>query len=155
MRGQDEHVKILNDLISTCLDSEEGFRKAAKGAHSDELREHLMKFAQQRQDFARELQEWVRRLNAKPAEQGHAGGVLHRGWVDLEQRIRPKGDETLIDECARGEETTLKHYTHALEQDLPQEIREVVETQMLAIRETIEELHRLKSAIRTERELRA
>ena len=143
MPGQDEHVKILNDLISTCRDSEEGFGKAAKGAHSDELRDRLMKFVQQRHDFAAELQEWVRRLGAQPAERAHGGGVLHRGWVDLEQRIRPKDDETLINECARGDETTLKHYTHALEQDFPEEIREVLESHLSAIRETIQDLQGL------------
>src|SRR3954454_9607376 len=31
-------IHTLNDLISSCRDSEEGFGKAAKGAHSDQLR---------------------------------------------------------------------------------------------------------------------
>jgi uncharacterized protein (TIGR02284 family) len=143
MRKQDEHIKILNDLISTCRDSEEGFGKAAKGAHSDELRDRLMNIVQQRHDFAAELQEQVRRLGGEPAERAHGGGVLHSGWVDLEQRIRPKDDETLIGECTRGDETTLKHYTHALEQDIPADLRQVLEIHLSAIRESTRNLDRV------------
>jgi uncharacterized protein (TIGR02284 family) len=138
-----EHVKTLNDLISTCRDSEEGFGKAAKGVRSDYLREQLMKIVQARHDFVDQLTDMVRRLGAEPAERGHGGGVLHRGWVDLEQRTRPADDQRLLTECGRGEETTVNHYAHALEQNLPEDIQQVLRTHLAAIQETIDNVREL------------
>src|SRR5947208_2477306 len=97
-------VKTLNDLIATCRDSEEGFGKAAKGCHSDGLRHRFVGIARQRADFADELTAQVRGLNAEPARSAHESGVLHEGWRQLEENIRPKDDASFIADCLAGEE---------------------------------------------------
>jgi uncharacterized protein (TIGR02284 family) len=135
-----EAIKALNDLISTCRDSQEGFGKAAKGVHSDALRERFTEIAGKRADFADEIAREVRRLGGEPAAMPHGGGILHRGWVDLETRIRPKEDESFLRECARGQESAIPHYQHALAQDLAGETRDLVERQMQDIQATIAEL---------------
>jgi uncharacterized protein (TIGR02284 family) len=129
----DHLIEVLNDLISTSRDGEEGLGKAAKGVHDDRLRDLLTGFAKQHSDFAGKLQEEVRRLGGQPAERGHAGGVQHRGWVDLETRIRPKDDRSFLEECRSGEEGTLKHFQHALAQDLPEDLRKMVELESRVI----------------------
>jgi uncharacterized protein (TIGR02284 family) len=135
-----EAVKVLNDLISTCRDSQEGFGKAAKGVHSDVLRERFGEIARKRADFADEIAREVRRLGGEPAAMPHGGGILHRGWVDLETRIRPKEDENFLRECARGEESAIPHYRHALGQELPGETRDLIERQMRDVEATVAEL---------------
>jgi uncharacterized protein (TIGR02284 family) len=134
-----EIIAVLNDLIATCRDSQEGFGKAAKGV-SEELRNLFTSVSGERADFAHEVQEQVRRLGAEPEDAGHFGGILRPGWVDLEARIRPKDDGSFAAECQRGEEGTAKHYRHALEQELPPEVRAVVERQFRAVEQTIERL---------------
>ena len=52
----DDAVRILNDLIATCRDSEEGFGKAAKGTHSERLRNRLTGIAK---PPARKASTWV------------------------------------------------------------------------------------------------
>jgi uncharacterized protein (TIGR02284 family) len=146
MNGNEEQVKALNDLISTCRDSEEGFGKAAKGVRSDYVRDQLMRIVQARHEFVEQLQNCVRRLGAEPAQRGHGGGVLHRGWVDLEQRTRPEDDRQLLDDCAGGEETTIGHYAHALAQSLPADIRQMLRTQLTAVEEAIENVRGLAVA---------
>ena len=64
-------IDTLNDLISSCRDSEEGFGKAAKGCHSDDLRSRFIGIARQRADFADDLTTHVRELGGEPAESGH------------------------------------------------------------------------------------
>jgi uncharacterized protein (TIGR02284 family) len=103
----DDAVRILNDLIATCRDSEEGFGKAAKGAHSENLRNRLTGIALERGEFADELADHVRKLGGQPAESGHQSGIQHRGWRELEERIRPKSDAEFLVECESGEENTL------------------------------------------------
>src|SRR4051812_49415005 len=75
--GMADIVKTLNDLIASCRDSEEGFGKAAKGCHSDALRNRLIGVARQRADFADELAGHIRKLNGAPAATAHQSGVLH------------------------------------------------------------------------------
>ena len=133
-------VRTLNDLIAACRDSEEGFGKAAKGCHSDALRNRFIGIARQRADFADELAVQVRNLGGEAAAQAHESGVLHEGWRQLEENIRPKDDASFVSDCLTGEENTLRHYETALTRDLPVAVRPVVERQRLAVQETLLEL---------------
>jgi uncharacterized protein (TIGR02284 family) len=56
---QDQAVKALNGLIATSDDSEEGYAKAAKGVHNDELRDRLTDISARRGDFADDLRKLV------------------------------------------------------------------------------------------------
>jgi uncharacterized protein (TIGR02284 family) len=138
-------IDTLNDLISTCRDSEEGFGKAAKGVHSDNLRDRFVAIERQRADFADELAEHVRTLGAQPAESGHLSGIQHSGWRELEEGIRPKDDATFVFECIEGEENTLRHYEHALtREDLPAATRPVIEGQRLMVQEALFDLRAIE-----------
>jgi uncharacterized protein (TIGR02284 family) len=137
-------IRTLKDLIATCRDSEEGFGKAAKGVHDDNLRTRFVAIEKQRSDFADELAGHVRKFTGAPAESGHQSGILHPGWRELEESIRPKADQTFFAECERGEENTLRHYEHAFGEELPAEVRPVVERQRLAVAEALLELRSLE-----------
>ena len=133
--------RILNDLIATCRDSAEGFGKAAKGAHSDQLREQLTEIERSRGDFADQLTQLAKNLGFEAETTGHIGEILHRGWVDLETRIRPEEDGHLIDECRRGEEGTLKHFESALaRKEFPAGARGLVGQQRARFREDLTKL---------------
>jgi uncharacterized protein (TIGR02284 family) len=129
----DQLVNILNDLIASSLDSREGLGKAAKGVHDDRLPDLFTAFAKQHSDFAEKLYDEVRRLGGQAAEMGHAGGVEHQGWIDLEGRIRPKDDRSFLEESRAGEAGTLKHFEHALAQDLPEDVRRMLELESRVI----------------------
>lgn len=133
-------VTVLNDLIASCRDSEEGFGKAAKGTKTQTLRDRFIGIARQRADFSDELAEQVRRLGGDPAESGHQSGIQERGWRELETRIRPKGDAEFLAECEAGEEHTLHHYEQALTHDMPPPVRAMVDRQRLAVQEALLEL---------------
>jgi uncharacterized protein (TIGR02284 family) len=137
-------IDTLNDLISSCGDSEEGFGKAAKGCHDDTLRQRLIGIARQRGDFSDELDAEVRRLGAKPATEPHQSGIQQKGWRELETRIRPKDDASFLAECHMGEENTLRHFETALTRDLPAPTRAIVERQRLAVQEALLELRSLE-----------
>ena len=139
-----DNIDTLNDLIATCRDSEEGFGKAAKGVHSDQLRNRFTAISGQRADFAEELAQHVRRLGAEPATSGHESGIQQRGWRELETSIRPKDDASFIAECEAGERNTLRHYEHALTRDFPVDIRANIERQNLAVQEALLELRTLE-----------
>ena len=130
-------VKALNDLIATCRDAEEGYAKAAKGVHDRALSDQLTEISGRRGQFADELSRLVSSLGGQSATDAHYGGILHSGWVDLETRIRPKNEHDILEDCRRGDEGTLKHYGHALDQELPEEARAAVERQRSAIQNDV------------------
>ncbi len=136
-----DQVEVLNDLISTCRDSQEGFSKAAKGVHSDDLRRVFMDIFEERGRFVTELQELAQTEGGQPGDLPHGGGPMHRGWSELEARIRPKNDSEFLANCLDGDTTTLNHYAHALEAGLLSErSRGVVLEQMNRVRASLEEI---------------
>jgi uncharacterized protein (TIGR02284 family) len=133
--------QILNDLIATCRDSEEGWASAAKLAREDELRAWMEEVSRTRADFAEQLEERAQRLGFQTEDSGHAGGPLHKGWIDLESRVRPSTDLELLDACLKGERETVSHYTTALARpEFPEGARDLVEEQLREIQRTVEEL---------------
>ncbi|MCL4401989.1 MAG: PA2169 family four-helix-bundle protein [Acidobacteria bacterium] len=143
-----DSVSVLNDLIATCGDCVEGFRKAAKGAHSDTLRDVFTDCARQHAVFADELAARVREMGAEPAAMPHYGVVLDPGWLDLETRIRPEVDASFLAECQRGEESAIKHYQTALRGPLPPDLHSLVAHQLQAMQATIERLRGLEQVRR-------
>lgn len=135
---------ILNDLISTCRDSEEGFGKAAKGVRDQNLRNRFVGIERQRSQFAGELAGRLESLGGTPAASGHQSGIQHRGWRELETSIRPKDVASFLADCETGEENTLRHYETALTRDLPPQIRPVIDRQRLAVQEALLELRTLE-----------
>ena len=97
-----------------------------------------------RADFADELAEQVRRLDAQPAGSGNQSGIQERGWRELETRIRPKDDAEFLAECQAGEEHTLHHYEQALTHDMPAPVRAMVGRQRLAVQEALLDLRAME-----------
>lgn len=133
-------IKAIHDLVATCNDAAEGFGKAAKGVHDDDLSNWLAAAADERLDFAQNLSRALSEMGEQPVHDLHEGGILRKGWVDLEQRLRStaehlhsKDDSEIIREVIAGDSNTLPHYDNALAQNLPPDIRAVIIGQRAAI----------------------
>jgi len=137
-------IQAVHDLIATCNDASEGYAKAAKGAHDPDLSNWLAQASNDRGRFAADLTDALRHLGQEPRLDLHEGGILHKGWVDLEQRLRStaphlhsKDDTELIRECIAGESGSLAHYDHALAQDLDDDLRDIVIEQRAIIDDSL------------------
>src|SRR6185436_12185184 len=103
--NNNEVIAILNDLIETCRDGQEGYRTAAENVRNSEFRRLFNIFSQQRAQFVSELQAEVHRLGGEAVEHGSIAGWLHRGWTDLKATIAQGDEAAIIAECQRGEES--------------------------------------------------
>jgi uncharacterized protein (TIGR02284 family) len=141
-----EVISILNGLIETCKDGQEGFRTAAENVRNSEFRRLFNIFSQQRAQFVSELQAEVHRLGGEPETRGTVAGALHRGWIDLKSAIT-RGDETgIIAECERGEESAVNNYQEALKADLPLDVQYVVKRQYMDIKDAYDRIRILQRA---------
>lgn len=131
--SNDDVISCLNNLIETCKDGQEGFTEAAGGVESSQLKSLFAEFSQQRAEFSGVLQELVRSLGGDPETEGSVSGSLHRGWIDLKAAITGKNEESILNECERGEDSAKDNYADALQKNLPANIRDVVEQQYQAV----------------------
>ena len=137
-------LKALHDLVATCNDAAEGFAKAAKGVHASDLSNWLAQASSDREGFAADLGRAIKEAHDQPGVDLHEGGILHKGWVDLEQRLRSTGphlhskdDKEIIKECIAGDSGSLSHYDHALAQELSADLRSRIIEQRTAINDNL------------------
>ncbi len=126
-------ISTLNDLIGTSKDGEEGFRVCAEEIRDAQLKTALVQRSVECSTAVRELQQLVRSLGGEPETSSTIGGVLHRQWLDIKSLVTGKDNLAILNECERGEDVALKNYRQALEQNLPEEIRSIVEKQFLGV----------------------
>jgi uncharacterized protein (TIGR02284 family) len=133
--GDKEIISVLNGLIETCKDGEQGYKDAAEKAKESALQSLFLKYAFQRKEFAEELQVVVTQLGGDAATSGHVAGTLHRGWINLKQALSSNEDKALIDECEAGEDAAIKNYAEALSSVLPATVASVVQRQFSGVEE--------------------
>lgn len=142
----DEVVSTLNDLIETCNDGVRGFATCAEKASSAEVKAMLSEGAQRCRESARELQSEVQRLGGNPDTGGSVSGALHRGWSDLKGKLTGDDDRAILEEVERGEDVAVESYRNALQEDLPGDIREVVERQYQGAEENHERVRMMRDS---------
>jgi hypothetical protein len=113
----DEVISTLNNLIETCKDGQNGFGTAAEGVKDSKLTTLFHTYSQQRAQFAAELQSEVRRLGGNPEETGSTAAVLHRGWINIKS---------------------------ALKNNLPADVRMIIESQFLQVKEAHDRIRSLE-----------
>jgi uncharacterized protein (TIGR02284 family) len=140
----DDIVSVLNDLIETCEDGVKGFRDAAEAIGNPRAKEVFHTRNEYIERAESDLKAAVRRLGGDPEDRGSVTGAMHRGWMNLKAAVTGKDDEAIIAECERGENAAVERYEDALEKELPEDIRLLVDKQYrgtMQNRDRIRELH--------------
>jgi len=140
-----ETREILNDLVKTLRDDQEGFRDAAEHVKDNDLKIMFMAFSTERARFLGEIQNEIERLgNPDPADSGTFTGKLRRGWMNLKASLASNRDEAIIEECEKSEDAAIERYGKVLTHELPRYIRELLETQLEQLGREREQIAQLK-----------
>lgn len=146
-----ETVKVLNELLERTKDGQEGYKLAAEKVQDPALKSLLSRYSQQREEFVDDLQKHVGKRGTQPEESASATGGVHRGWINLKAAVT-KGDDAILAEVVRGEEAAVAAYDNTLKEQLPEDVRHVVQSQrneiqdsLTAIRERLNGLNEGKS----------
>lgn len=140
-------VATLNRLLRLCIASEKGFNVAAENVKNRGLKVMFKTYAQERAQFADILGKLVREFEGYPAEGGGLLAAAHRGWINIKAAMtigQPATENVVLGEVARGEQVALRRYEDALRQELPSEIRAVVEQQQERVAEVNERVEELR-----------
>ncbi|MGH9895549.1 MAG: PA2169 family four-helix-bundle protein, partial [bacterium] len=76
--------------------------------------------------------------------------ALHRGWLNVKSAITGKDEAAVLAECERGEDVALQHYQDALREDLPSDVRNLIERQYQGVMANHELVRGLRDRARTQ-----
>ncbi len=98
---------ILNGLIETCRDGQEGYRHAAEHVKDQDFKSLFAELANQRQLYVGELRSLLDSLDEGAAASGSVAGAMHRGWMDLKSLLTSGDEHAILAECERGEDAAV------------------------------------------------
>lgn len=145
----EEVVNNLNELLEKNYDAEKGFKKALEEAENPSLKNFFKQQAVLRSRFKTEIEKELHDLNAHPdVKEGSTTGVLHRAWIDLKTALSKNDDESVLEECIRGEKASVKEYEEKLKKThFPPHIKTMLTSQLMDIKNTVTTVKRLEDIV--------
>ncbi len=140
----DKSVSVLNNLIETCKDGEQGFKSAAESVKSAATKAKFLEYSAERAQMGRELQAEVRRLGGDPEKTGSTAGSVHRGWLDLKAVLTGHDDHAIVAEAERGEDVAKAAFEAALNESLPPSAQTLVQQQATKVRRAHDEVKAIR-----------
>jgi uncharacterized protein (TIGR02284 family) len=131
----------MKDLLAACRQCVECFRSASEWARSAELKQLFDIYADQRRQFAQELENQMERHGGGPVRsEAHEG----RNWMEIRIAITFSDDDQIIVDCERNENAAMRKYEEALQGDLSNDVRTVLLKHYSRIRQTRDRIRSLE-----------
>ena len=144
----EDHIKLVNSLVETTIDSADGYAEAAKDADGDRYKTLFQQRAQERRTVASDLQSEVRRLGGEPKDDGTILAAAHRVFVNLRDSLS-KGDEAVINEVESGEDFIKGKYEKALgDTDVDAQTRAVIEKAWTSVKSGHDQMRDIKQMLK-------
>jgi uncharacterized protein (TIGR02284 family) len=139
-------VDVVEKLIETLKDGENGYKDAAQHAKRSDLQSYFNQQSAERGKFASELQGELTHLG-KPAkkEAGSAVAALHRTWIDTKVALGG-GDKTILESVEQGEDNAKANYQEALGGSLPTNVAEIVRRQAASVQAAHDKVKSLRDS---------
>jgi uncharacterized protein (TIGR02284 family) len=142
-----EQNKIIDNLIETLKDGQEGFKQAAESVKDPQLKSLFDDYSRQRARFAIELRTQARSPDERESNMsGSAAGALHRGWINLKSALTRGDDHAILAECERGEDSAVQEFRKALDDGLSTHVQEVVSRQYAEIKQAHDRVKHMRDA---------
>ena len=139
---------ILNELMETSRDGEKGFNKSAEEVDDPQLKSVFLRQGRHCGEAAQELAEQIRKMGGEVESGGSVSGAIHRGWVDMKAALTGHDTAAILAETEKGEDYAKKVYKEALEEDLPADLRGLIERQYRGAIANHDEVRALRDAYR-------
>jgi uncharacterized protein (TIGR02284 family) len=142
----DAAIAELQSLIDVCADGAYGFACCADYTNSSRQRMWFRQRAQQCDAAGAQLRAMVLQLGGQRAPASHESSGVHRGWVAMRGTLCGLRDQSILNECDRGEAAALALYRLVLEQPLPDAARALVQQQCDTIAASLAQMRSWRDA---------
>lgn len=140
-------IKLLQKLVETCRDGQNGYRDAAEHVTDTNLRHFFNEQSLARAGFAGELEQEIIKLgHADPDRLGSAAAGIRRAWIDFKSGLGA-GDISILRSVESGEDSAKAPYEEALKQaELPEQLAMIVRRQLASISAAHDHVRSLRDA---------
>lgn len=147
MAGLKQTLKIVQDLIDSCRDRQNGYRDAGEHVSDSNLRHLFNQQSLERAGFAGELeQELINLGEADPDRTGTVGAAVRRAWIDV-SAVLGGGDRAILRSVEAGEDSARKSYEKALEKkEVPEHLAMLIRRQLASIAASHDHVRSLRDA---------
>jgi len=145
MSINDKTTDQLQSILHKNYDAERGYADAAEMTDHVQMRRWFASQGKQRTEFAAEIAAEIKNLGEEIDPDGTFKGDMHRSWMNLKAAVGST-DESLFEECLRGEKASLDEYEEALEHrdKLAPTVVSTLERHHAKIKSTVHEIKRLE-----------
>lgn len=119
-------IEALRELITVRRDSEQALRLCAASLDACALRDVCLRGAEECGQAIRELEALIERLGGSRQPHGAVAGFWRSGWAGLRAALAHAEDGAILDACERGGSWILEAYRNALDDHLPDFVRDAV-----------------------------
>jgi uncharacterized protein (TIGR02284 family) len=119
-------IEALRELICVRRDSEQALRMCAPSLASGPLRDICGQCAAECSEAVLELETLVERLGGARDARGAVTAAWRSGWAGLRAALARAEDGAILDACERGASWILEAYRNALDDHLPDFVRDAV-----------------------------
>ena len=144
MEDAQKILKVLNGLAEVSRDGEAGFLTCAADASDPALKAYFEECAQRCGRAADLLAVEVESRGGKADLTGSVTGAVHRAFVNIKAAVASRNDIAVLDECERGEDFALRAYASALDVDMPADLRIIVESQYMGVKQNHDRIKALR-----------
>ncbi len=143
---QNNALDVVEKLIETCKDGENGYRDAAEHVKRADLKTFFPTKSLERAKFAGELQAELPRLGEHgKKDSGSVTAALHRAWIDTKASLGG-GDKTILESVERGEDSAKEAYQEAINSSLPGNVAEIVRRQAASVKNAHDQIRGMRDA---------
>ena len=132
MADRTQILDLLHELIQTCKDGETGYAHAAGLVDDPKLKAYFSEESLERSRFVQDLKLHAKQLGDDPDPSSSVAGTLHRIWFEAKADVG-LGDQSILNSVEQGEDSAKKAYQEALSQDLPEDLRGVIQLQARSV----------------------
>lgn len=116
-------IEVMNDQIHLDLDAVTAYDEAIAGCDSQDIKDQLGIFKGDHERHVTELSAMVRQYGGTPAERTDIKGFFIKAFTKLASH----GDRSALFAMRGNEKLTNKSYENALKNDLPDDVRALLE----------------------------
>lgn len=147
MLSSNQILDKMQYILGTLKDGQNGYQEAAENATNPQLKALLLELGQGRAQMASQIEQHITQLGGTPRQGGSAGAALHRTWINIKDALTGRDDQAVISECERGDKAAVDNYEDVLKEDLPSDVKNVIQEQYQQVVAGRERMTQLKNSM--------
>lgn len=135
-----EAVDYLNNILQYLNDSLDGYKLNREDVSEPQLKATLQKLCQDRMEMIEEIKSKISELDGSPTDRNTVAGTIHQWYQDFKNAITGGEPLAVSRQIRFGESILIDEYKSTLNEELPEDIRQLLLNQLTKIEDGLKEV---------------